>query len=77
MYIIEQSEDGELFNIGKLKNIGFDLCEKSGIKYDLFIFTDIDMIPDHNLLSYYNFIPKTIMSLAYKEHVMTLITSHF
>lgn len=66
LYIVEQSEDGELFNIGKLKNIGFDLCEKSGIKYDLFIFTDIDMIPDHNLLSYYNFIPKTIMSLAYK-----------
>lgn len=66
LYIIEQSDDNELFNIGKLKNIGFDYCQKLKEKYDLYIFTDIDMIPDHDLIQYFNTIPKSIMSLAYK-----------
>ena len=28
IYIIEQSDDGELFNIGKLKNIGYEIANK-------------------------------------------------
>ena len=51
LYIIEQSIEGA-FNIGKLKNIGFEIASKND-KYDHFIFSDVDMIPDYNLLSYY------------------------
>ena len=51
-YIIEQSEDKELFNIGKLKNIGFEISNKKG-GYINYIFTDIDMIPDHELIQYF------------------------
>ena len=59
IYIIEQSDDGNLFNIGKLKNIGFDIANKNknksgkSINYDNFIFSDIDTIPDYDLISYY------------------------
>ncbi len=53
IYIIEQSDDGEKFNIGKLKNIGFDISSKEG-KYDNYIFSDIDIIPDHNLIPYFH-----------------------
>jgi hypothetical protein len=52
IYIVEQSNDGELFNIGKLKNIGFELANKEQ-KYDNFIFSDIDTIPDYDLIEYF------------------------
>ena len=64
-YIIEQSEDKELFNIGKLKNIGFMIASKKG-GYINYIFTDIDMIPDHELIQYFTKTPKTLMSLAFR-----------
>jgi len=64
-YIIEQSNDGELFNIGKLKNIGFEIASKKG-GYINYIFTDIDMIPDHDLIEYFTKTPKTIMILAFR-----------
>jgi hypothetical protein len=51
IYIIEQSEDNELFNIGKLKNIGY-VISKSETKYDHYIFSDIDTIPDYDLMEY-------------------------
>ena len=51
IYIIEQT-DGDPFNIGKLKNIGFDFA-RSQTQYDHYIFTDIDMIPDTKLMKYY------------------------
>ena len=51
IYIIEQSNDEEAFNIGKLKNIGFELAN-SETKYDNYIFSDIDSIPDYNLMEY-------------------------
>jgi hypothetical protein len=52
IYIIEQSNDNEKFNIGKLKNIGFKIsCDKD--KYDNFIFSDIDTIPDYDLVPYF------------------------
>ena len=54
IYIIEQSQDGNEFNIGKLKNIGFELANKlSNKKFDSYIFTDIDLIPDYNLMPYF------------------------
>ena len=51
IFIIEQSEDSEKFNIGKLKNIGFNIAEKIG--FDNYIFSDIDTIPDYDLINYY------------------------
>ena len=59
IFIIEQSEDGNLFNIGKLKNVGFDIATKyekeneNNEKFTNFIFTDIDMLPNADLLPYY------------------------
>jgi hypothetical protein len=52
IYIIEQSMDGEDFNIGKLKNIGYSIAKRDK-KYDNYIFTDIDLIPDYKLLNYF------------------------
>ena len=65
IFIIEQSEDNNKFNIGKLKNIGFDISSKHS-KFNHFIFTDIDMIPDHNLLPYYIKTPTNPISIAFK-----------
>ena len=46
--VVEQNKNDK-FNIGKLKNIGFDYLNK----YDNYIFTDIDTIPDSNLMEYF------------------------
>ena len=53
VYLIEQSKDNCKFNIGKLKNIGFQKAIESKNKYDFFIFTDADIIPDKQLAPYY------------------------
>lgn len=51
--LVEQSKNDK-FNIGKLKNIGYDyLVNKLKLKFDNFIFSDIDMLPDKDLLDYY------------------------
>jgi hypothetical protein len=64
IFIIEQSPKYE-FNIGKLKNVGFDIAMKHSsninnnpkstykVNYNYFIFTDIDAIPDKQLFPYY------------------------
>jgi hypothetical protein len=68
IFIIEQSDDGNPFNIGKLKNVGFKLVgewEKThDMKFTNFIFTDIDMLPDDELLQYYVKPIKKPISLA-------------
>jgi hypothetical protein len=64
IYVIEQSDDGNKFNIGKLKNIGFDIASKQ--KYDNYVFTDIDMIPDSDLIEYYFKKCKYPVHLAHK-----------
>ena len=66
IFIIEQSQDGNAFNIGKLKNIGYEIAndKANSKKFDHFIFTDIDMIPDYDLLPYYVKTPKFPISLA-------------
>jgi hypothetical protein len=63
IYIIEQSSDGELFNIGKLKNIGFELASMDE-KFSHYVFSDIDTIPDYDLMDYYIKTPKNVLSLA-------------
>jgi len=69
VFIIEQSQDGNPFNIGKLKNVGFDIVtdyerKHKGTKFTNFIFTDIDMLPDDELLPYYVNPISGILSLA-------------
>jgi hypothetical protein len=53
LYVVEQSQDNCKFNIGKLKNIGFEKAILSGNIYDYFIFTDIDIVPNNKLIPYY------------------------
>ena len=55
--IVEQSSNYK-FNIGKLKNIGYDYLKsktktKTKTKYSNWIFADIDAIPDSNLIDYF------------------------
>ena len=50
-FIVEQSDDKQKFNIGKLKNIGFDIASKKN--FDHYIFTDIDVYPDTTLLEFF------------------------
>ena len=64
VFLIEQSEDGNKFNIGKLKNIGFDIASNSNKNYDFFIFTDIDVLPDDDLSKYYFNVINGIASLG-------------
>jgi hypothetical protein len=67
IFIVEQSDDGYLFNIGKLKNIGFKIAKNwEGMKFDQFIFSDIDLIPDYDLIIYYTKVSKLPISLAYR-----------
>ena len=62
IFIIEQSPEGG-FNIGKLKNIGFVEANKVGV-FDYYILSDVDMIPNYELLHYYQKKPKYPMCLA-------------
>ena len=63
IYIIEQSDDGEKFNIGKLKNIGFHIANKDS-DFDNYIFSDIDTLPDYDLMEYFFIKMKYPISLA-------------
>lgn len=49
IFIIEQSKKHD-FNIGMLKNIGYDLIKNKN--YDYYIFSDIDLLPDDQLSHY-------------------------
>jgi hypothetical protein len=57
VFIIQNKDGG--FNRGQLLNIGVDYyhLKKKG-KYTHFIFHDVDLIPDFNLIKYYDIIPK-------------------
>lgn len=62
--IVEQS-DKYAFNIGKLKNIGFDYLKlNSKKKYSNYIFADIDTIPDSDLIKYFFKQTDSLNSLA-------------
>ena len=62
--VVEQSSS-DPFNIGKLKNIGFDyLNKKTKKKYQNYIFADIDSIPDSDLINYFFKQTNSLNSLA-------------
>ena len=71
IYIIEQSDDGESFNIGKLKNIGFEIASKEH-NFDNYIFSDIDTIPDYDLMEYMLKVYEYPLSLAIRGTRYTL-----
>ncbi len=58
--IIEQSNEKK-FNRGRLLNIGFLLCKH---KFNYFIFHDIDLIPNLDLLHFYGCYPSKPIHLA-------------
>ena len=69
IYIIEQSDDNNKFNIGKLKNIGFEIATSES-NYNNYIFTDIDILPDNKLIHYYD---KDINGFIYNNFIMVFI----
>lgn len=64
IYIMNQSDDGRKFNRGKLLNIGFDMAKKSKRGHDVFIFHDVDLLPNDDLGDWYAKFPKTPIHIA-------------
>jgi hypothetical protein len=65
VYIVEQSDDGRKFNRGKLLNIGFDYARKNGKpKHDVFIYHDVDLLPQEDLGEWYAQFPKQPIHIA-------------
>ena len=62
IFIIEQSLDNRKFNIGKLKNVGFQLALDRS--FDIFALNDVDMIPDCALAMWYWKFPERPVHLA-------------
>jgi hypothetical protein len=80
IYIVEQSDDGKKFNRGKLLNVGFEIAKKDG--HDLFIFHDVDLIPDQKMLEYYTLNCDGVIHLGFQwkekytfEHFLGGVTS--
>ena len=63
VYIVEQSDDGRKFNRGKLLNIGFDYARKQD-KHDVFIYHDVDLLPQDDLGEWYAKFPKSPIHIA-------------
>jgi hypothetical protein len=63
IFVVEQSSKYP-FNIGKLKNIGYNYSKKTGKTYSNYIFADIDSIPDSNLIKYFFMQTDSLNSLA-------------
>ena len=59
IYIIEQDENNK-FNRGKLLNVGIKLAKN----IEHYIFHDVDLIPDTNLLEYYSTYPSIPIHIA-------------
>jgi hypothetical protein len=66
IYVIEQSNDQRKFNRGKLLNIGFDIARTKFAKrnHDVFIFHDVDLLPDQDLAVWYTKFPKFPIHIA-------------
>lgn len=63
VYIVEQSDDGRKFNRGKLLNIGFDYARKQNM-HDVFIYHDVDLLPQDDLGEWYAKFPKSPIHIA-------------
>ncbi len=52
LFVVVQS-DGEPFNRGLLLNVGYVLASSSDASFDTYIFHDVDLVPDDELLAEY------------------------
>ena len=59
--IVEQNNKDNRFNRGCLLNIGFDICKDN---FEYFIFHDVDLIPNNELIPYYGIYPSKPIHLA-------------
>ena len=59
--IVEQNNKDNRFNRGSLLNIGFDICKDN---FEYFIFHDVDLIPNNELIPYYGIYPSKPIHLA-------------
>lgn len=68
IYIIEQSNDNRKFNRGKLLNIGFDYALKRSMKHppkhNVFIFHDVDLLPQPDVSEWYATYPTKPIHIA-------------
>lgn len=68
IYIIEQSNDQRKFNRGKLLNIGFDYALKRSVKHPpkhtIFIFHDVDLLPQPDVSDWYATYPTKPIHIA-------------
>lgn len=68
IYIIEQSDDNRKFNRGKLLNIGFDFAlkrsEKHPPRHNIFIFHDVDLLPQDDVADWYAKYPTQPIHIA-------------
>ncbi len=66
IYIIEQSNDGQKFNRGKLLNAGFKMAQGDGCTS--FILHDVDLLPSSELAPWYTSYPKIPVHIASRWH---------
>lgn len=62
IFVIEQSEDGYKFNAGQTKNIGFHIAKQ--FNYDYYIFHDVDLLPNKDLMYAYQRYPDLPTGMA-------------
>lgn len=62
IFIIQKPKDTKL-NLGLLNNIGYDISEK--LDYNVFIFHNIDLLPNEDMLKYYKIYPENPIQLGY------------
>ena len=60
--IVEQTDDGQLFNRGKLLNVGFEMYRHD---CNVFVMHDVDMIPSDSLLPWYSCRPPCPLHVAW------------
>jgi hypothetical protein len=66
--IVEQSNDGRRFNLGKMINVGFDLCSNNSVNDDwVYMFHPVDLFPKQGILPY-----KQGMEFVLKNHVSVI-----
>ena len=62
IFVIEQSDDGYKFNAGQTKNIGFHIAKR--FNYDYYIFHDVDLLPNNDLMYGYERFPDIPTGMA-------------
>lgn len=65
IYIVNQTDDQRKFNRGKLLNVGFEAARKNTkMNHDVFIFHDVDLLPNDDLGPWYAQFPKSPIHIA-------------